>query len=301
MAQKPIKFNKDVVRKYCVELYGKINNSLYHYAKEMKDGMTINYLLKDKKHTYDKHLMMYDMLDQVIDKLDEKTSGDNSGDKSGNKSGNSGNGDGNAGDAGKSGNADDSSKPILTLDVLIIKYILTEELLIKLRNISNDYLRPLYNLMNKIYKYYSDNVKSDYKPVDNFTDVKNYGNENSIIIINEELKKISDIMTTYKTLNEDDNSNFYKYMYDIYLIFLDKEIKDYMIKIHESINGDGNITKYKLIIYFNDISAKLETFDKNLSSFFNVSNINQFITDNFNNINDLFKQIKIIQDEINKS
>jgi hypothetical protein len=298
MAHEPIKFNKDVVRKYCVELYGKINNSLYHYAKKMKDSMTINDLLKDKKNIYDKYLKMYDMLDHVIDKLDEKTSGDNSGDKSGN-SGNSGN----SGDASDAGNGDsgNSSKPILTLDVLIVKYILTEELLNKLRGISNDYLRPLYNLMNKIYKYYSDKTQSDYKPGDNFIDVNIYDNETTIEIIKGELKKISDIMTIYKTLEEDNISNFYKYMYDIYLIFLDKKFKDYMIKINESIKGDGNITNYTLIKNFKDITTKLKTFDTNLSSFFNLSTIKNFITDNFDNINTLLKEIKIIQGELNKS
>ena len=33
-----ITFNKDNVNKYCIELYGKINNSLYHFIEKFKGG-----------------------------------------------------------------------------------------------------------------------------------------------------------------------------------------------------------------------------------------------------------------------
>jgi hypothetical protein len=60
-----ITFNKDNVNKYCIELYGKINNSLYHFIEKFKGG--------DDYSEYDKHLIMYDMLNQTIEKLNSKT------------------------------------------------------------------------------------------------------------------------------------------------------------------------------------------------------------------------------------
>lgn len=94
---KPLEFNKDVVQKYCVELYGKINISLYNYAEDIKNSMGISDLLKDEKHIYDEHLKMYDMLDQVIDKLDKKVDS--------------------KGSSGDSGNSGEIPKPDLTLDI----------------------------------------------------------------------------------------------------------------------------------------------------------------------------------------
>uniref|UniRef100_A0A6C0BFM0 Uncharacterized protein n=1 Tax=viral metagenome TaxID=1070528 RepID=A0A6C0BFM0_9ZZZZ len=60
-----ITFNKDNVNKYCIELYGKINNSLYHLIEKFKGGGDYS--------EYDKHLIMYDMLNQTIEKLNSKT------------------------------------------------------------------------------------------------------------------------------------------------------------------------------------------------------------------------------------
>ena len=60
-----ITFNKDNVNKYCIELYGKINNSLYHFIEKFKGG--------DDYSEYNKHLIMYNMLDQTIEKLNGKT------------------------------------------------------------------------------------------------------------------------------------------------------------------------------------------------------------------------------------
>jgi hypothetical protein len=277
MAHNPIKFDKNIVRKYCVELYGKINNSLYHYAKEMKDGMTINDLLKDKKHTYDKHLKMYDMLDQVIDKLDEKTSGDDSGDNSGN----SGNGDGNAGD---------SSKIELTKDTLkTIKFI--DDV-----NFNSFFEKYLRDVIMRCFNYIIENKKSDFnmlvndysgylklsnekefeefgKKIDTYiTDIKKIYINSDIQIITIKILEIIKVLCCY---------NLYKKFLDIRTSFQDNSDNT---PDAEKLNKYIDISKFKYIDNIFD-TIILQQF----TSWYYDAHVNEM--ELFNNINEMHKQI----------
>jgi len=76
-----LQFNKVIVQKYCVELYGIINNSLFNLILEMEQAKdTVD--LTDRYPDYNKHLIMYDMMDQTISKLDDSSSNSSSGSSS---------------------------------------------------------------------------------------------------------------------------------------------------------------------------------------------------------------------------
>jgi hypothetical protein len=287
MAQKPIMFDKDVVRKYCVELYGKINNSLYHHAKEMKDGMAlISDLLKDKKHTYDKHLKMYDMLDQVIDKLDEKTSGDNSG------------------NSGNSGNADDSSKSDLTKVILKDDTFLTYG---SMSTIHDKYLRDLMNCIKNILVKPPDKKKfntffNDYNIESKLTSLIEFTNFNTTVTQKIDYikktyinSKIYTIITQFlEIVNVLCCFNLYEKFNAIYILLKDDTDKTSDI---------DKITKYININVFENIS---DIYEKNIRQKFIewlYDNSDNLQDDLAQNINEMHKQIvteDLIKHEINK-
>ena len=284
---KPLEFNKDVVRKYCVELYGKINISLYHYAEDIKNSMGTSDLLKDKKHIYNKHLEMYDMLDQVIDILDKKVDSNGS--------------SGSSGDSDDSGNDNDSNKLELIKDSKIF-----EDNSSNFNDFFEKYLRDVImkcfkhiitineGLFNNAFKDYKNYLNlSTHEQFTDFTtkvdtliqNIKDDYKSSILTIIIIKILEIIKVLCCY---------NLYKKFLDIYTLINDKT---------DITTDNEKIRKYIDISIFVEINTIFHDFILQLFTnwLYNINVDEQTLINKINEMHDKVVIKNTIQEEINKT